>query len=55
VPGRWRLLAVTEERQPEPLSLPAPELRVSDRFALRMARSFPGAVRAATRVTGRRG
>lgn len=54
VPGRWRLLAVTDERQPEPLPHAAQDLRAGDRIAARVARSFPGAVRAATRVATRR-
>jgi pimeloyl-ACP methyl ester carboxylesterase len=54
VPGRWRLLAVAGERPPEPLSSEIPELQGSDRVAVRVARNFPGALRAATRVAGRR-
>lgn len=53
VPGRWRLLAVTEEGRPAPMQAPAATLRPSDRVLGRMARSFPGAVRAATRVARR--
>lgn len=54
VPGRWRLLAVTDERPPQPLPPSPQDLRVGDRVAMRVARSFPGAVRAATRVAGQR-
>jgi class 3 adenylate cyclase/alpha-beta hydrolase superfamily lysophospholipase len=53
VPGRWRLLAVTEERSPEPLPQTTLELPLSHRVSTRVARSFPGVVRAATRI-GRR-
>jgi class 3 adenylate cyclase/alpha-beta hydrolase superfamily lysophospholipase len=54
VPGRWRLLAVTDERPPEPLPQSARESRAGDRVARRVASRFPGAVRAATRVATRR-
>jgi class 3 adenylate cyclase len=50
VPGRWRLLAVTDERAPAPLQAPGMP-RPSDRVLARIARSFPDAVRAATRAT----
>jgi class 3 adenylate cyclase len=56
VPGRWRLLAVTGEEDPTPTQAGAAvPLRPSDRVLARVARSFPGAARAATRATGRRG
>jgi class 3 adenylate cyclase/alpha-beta hydrolase superfamily lysophospholipase len=55
VPGQWRLLAVTDERPPEPLPQSAHEDRRGDRAATRVARRFPAAVRAATRVATRRG
>ncbi len=54
VPGRWRPLAVTDERRPEPLPPSTQEHQVGDRVASRLARSFPGAFRAATRVATRR-
>jgi len=55
VPGRWRLLAVTGEGDPTPMRAEAMPRRPGDRVLERLARSFPGAVRAATRATGRRG
>jgi class 3 adenylate cyclase/alpha-beta hydrolase superfamily lysophospholipase len=54
VPGRWRLLAVADERRPEPLPHSALERQAGGRVAARLARSFPGAVRTATRVATRR-
>ena len=55
VPGRWRLMAVTGEGTPPPMQVQAMPLRRGDRTLERVARSFPGAVRVATRVAGRRG
>lgn len=54
VPGRWRLLAVTDERPPETVLPSLSKPRVGDRVSTRVARKFPGVVRAATRITGRR-
>jgi class 3 adenylate cyclase/alpha-beta hydrolase superfamily lysophospholipase len=54
VPGRWRLLAVTGDGEPTPMQAVAMPPRPSDRVLERVARSFPGAVRAATRAVGRR-
>lgn len=54
VPGRWRLLAVIDERPPETVSASLAETRMGDRVSTRVARSFPGVVRAATRIAGRR-
>jgi class 3 adenylate cyclase/alpha-beta hydrolase superfamily lysophospholipase len=54
VPGKWHLLAVTGERTPAPMRAPPPLPRTSDRVLARVAHSFPGAVRAAIRVAGRR-
>jgi class 3 adenylate cyclase len=55
VPGRWRLLAVTGEEDPTPTQAVAMPSRPGDRVLERVARSFPGAARAATRAIGRRG
>jgi len=55
VPGRWRLLAVAGEGDPTPMQATPMPLRGSDRVLERVARGFPGVVRAATRATGRRG
>jgi class 3 adenylate cyclase/alpha-beta hydrolase superfamily lysophospholipase len=55
VPGRWRLMAVTHEGDPAPMQSQAMPLRRGDRALERVARSFPGAVRAATRAAGRSG
>lgn len=55
VPGRWRLMAVTGEGTPPPMQAAEMPLRLGDRVLARVARSFPGAVRTATRVAGRRG
>jgi len=54
VPGRWRLLAVTGEENPVPMQAETMPPRPSDRVLERVALSFPGAVRAATRAAGRR-
>ncbi len=54
VPGHWRLLAVTGERPPEAVSASPAKPRMGDRVSTRVARSFPGVVRAATRIAGRR-
>lgn len=55
VPGRWRLLAVTGERAPTPVRAVGVSSRPGDRVLERVARSFPGAMRAATRAAARRG
>ena len=55
VPGRWRLMAVTDEVEPTPMRATPMPLRPSDQVLGRVARRFPGAVRAATRAAGRRG
>ncbi len=53
VPGQWRLMAVTHEAMPAALP-PAPlPPRPGDRMLERVARNFPGAIRAATRLTRR--
>jgi class 3 adenylate cyclase len=53
VPGRWRLMAVSHEAMPQPLPAAALPARPGDRMLERVARNFPGAIRAATRVTRR--
>jgi class 3 adenylate cyclase len=53
VPGRWRLLAVTGEGDPRPMQTAPMPSRASDRVLERVARGFPGVVRAATRAARR--
>ncbi|MEJ7787704.1 MAG: alpha/beta fold hydrolase [Solirubrobacteraceae bacterium] len=47
VPGRWRVFAVGEEREPapEPLDAPADHMRRSDRVAVALARRAPRMMR----------
>jgi hypothetical protein len=48
-------MAVTHEGNPVPMEARPMPLRPGDRVLARVARYYPGAVRPATRVAGRRG
>jgi len=56
VPGRWRVVALTDERhQPPELDSAADHMRLTHRAVVAMARRAPRAIRGAARLTQRRG
>ena len=55
VPGRWRVLALADERRELPaLDGPADHMKFTDRAVVAMARRAPRAMRSAARLTQRR-